>query len=84
VLHTRAIGKGTQYSAANMQGATQHDEYKAALSRFNITDTSRNALRGVRSDGSVLTNAFWLNRHLKIAGLRRKIRSAFNVNIVSH
>lgn len=83
VLHTRAIGKGTQYSAANMQGATQHDEYRELLSQFNITNTSRNALRGVRPDGSALTNAFLLNRHLKIAGLRRKFRAALGVSIVS-
>ena len=81
VLHTRAIGKGTQYSAANMQGATQHDEYKTVLSQFNITNTSRTVLRGVRPDGSTLTNAFWLNRRLKLAGLRRKFRAAFGINV---
>jgi hypothetical protein len=82
VLHTRAIGKGTQYSAANMQGATQHEELRAVLSQFSISDVSRNALRGVRPDGSVRTNAFWLNRHLKIAGLRRKLRHALGVSVV--
>lgn len=83
VLHTRAIGKGTQYSAANMQGATQHDEFENVLTRYNITDTSRRVLRGVKADGSASTNGFVLNRRLKIAGLRRKFRAALGVNAVS-
>jgi len=82
VLHTRAIGKGTQYSAANMQGATQHDEYDDVLAHYSITDTSRRAIRGTRANGSVLTNMFLLNRRLKIPGLRRKFRAAFGVNTV--
>jgi len=83
VLHTRAIGKGTQYSAANMQGATQHDEQADVLAKFGITDRSRRALRGVRPDSSASTNAFWLNRRLKVAGLRRKLRAALGISTVS-
>jgi hypothetical protein len=73
VLHTRAIGKGTQYSAANMQGGTPEDEYRALLARFAIADTSRHALKGVTRDGRTVKRG--LNRHLRLAGLRRNWRA---------
>ncbi|MBV9992926.1 MAG: hypothetical protein JOZ72_16740 [Alphaproteobacteria bacterium] len=73
VLHTRAIGKGTQYSAANMQGATPDEEYRALLGAYGITDTSRHSLRGETLDGRTVTRG--LNRHLRLAGLRRNWRA---------
>ena len=75
VLHTRAIGKGTQYSAQNLGGKSQYDEYRELLATHGIADTSRHALSGVRKDGSVETNAAKLNRHRTWAGLRRKWRA---------
>lgn len=74
VLHTRAIGKGTQYSAQNLGGKSQYDEYRELLAAYGITDTSRRALRGMRVDGRPETSAYLLNRHLRLAGLRRKWR----------
>jgi len=73
VLHTRAIGKGTQYSAQNMQGATPEEEYRALLAAYDITDTSRHSLRGETLDGRMVTRG--LNRHLRLAGLRRNWRA---------
>lgn len=74
VLHTRAIGKGTQYSAANLGGKSQYDEYRELLAAYGIADTSRHTLRGTKPDGTVVTNRFLLNRHLRLAGLRRNWR----------
>lgn len=74
VLHTRAIGKGTQYSALNMGGKSQYDEYRELLAAHKITDTSRHTLSGVRRDGAPETSRYRLNRHLRWAGLRRKWR----------
>lgn len=73
VLHTRAIGKGTQYSAANMQGKTPDEEYRALLEAYGISDTSRHSLRGETLDGRAVTRG--LNRHLRLAGLRRNWRA---------
>jgi hypothetical protein len=75
VLHTRAIGKGAQYSAGNMQGRSQYDEYRELLDAHGITDTSRHTLGGVRIDGSVETDLVRLNRHRTLVGLRRKWRA---------
>jgi len=80
VLHTRAIGKGTQYSAANLGGKSQYDEYRELLAAYGITDTSRHVLAGTRPDGTPATNLFLLNRHLKWAGLRRKWRERFGIS----
>jgi hypothetical protein len=82
VLHTRAIGKGTQYSAQNLGGKSQYDEYRELLADHGITDTSRHTLRGVRKDGTAETNLFRLNRHLTWAGLRRKWRAARGTTLV--
>jgi hypothetical protein len=75
VLHTRAIGKGAQYNAGNMQGKSQYDEYRELLAEHGVTDIARHALRGVALDGSVETDAAKLNRHRTLAGLRRKWRA---------
>jgi hypothetical protein len=82
VLHTRAIGKGAQYSAGNMQGSSQYDEYRDLLDAHGITDTSRHTLKGVRADGRDETNLFRLNRHFTWAGLRRKWRAARGTTLV--
>jgi len=74
VLHTRAIGRGTQYSAQNLGGKSQYDEYRELLAAYNIADTSRHTLAGIRRDGTSETSRFRLNRHLRWAGLRRKWR----------
>jgi hypothetical protein len=75
VLHTRAVGKGTQYSAANLGGKSQYDEYRELLAAYGITDTSRHALRGVKRDGTPAASLLLLNRHLRWAGLRRNWRA---------
>jgi hypothetical protein len=79
VLHTRAIGKGGQYSAANMRGGSRYDDFDAVRRDFNINDLTRNVLRGVRPDGSVVMDARQLNRRLVLAGLRRKWRNLTGV-----
>lgn len=79
VLHTRAIGKGTQYSAANLQGRSPLEDFRELLTAYGIVDTSRRALRGVRPDGSVVASRFLLNRHLRWAGLRRQWREALGI-----
>jgi hypothetical protein len=82
VLHTRAIGKGIQYSTANLEGRSPFDDYRDLLAAHGISDTSRHTLRGMRTDGTVVTNQFLLNRHLRWAGLRRKWRAAFGIDHV--
>jgi hypothetical protein len=82
VLHTRAIGKGAQYSAANMKGGSRYDDHDAILGAYNITDRSRRTLRGIRTDGSPATSSFLLNRTLTLPGLRRRWRSAMNIESV--
>jgi hypothetical protein len=83
VLHTRAIGKGTQYSAGNLAGKSQYDEYRELLAAHGITDTARHTLRGMRPDGSVAANRLLLNRHLTWPGLRRKWRAARGIETVA-
>jgi hypothetical protein len=83
VLHTRAIGKGAQYSAANMKGGSRYDDYADVMKAHNITDRSRRVLRGIRNNGSPATSSFFLNRTLVVAGLRRKWRNAMNVETIS-
>jgi hypothetical protein len=75
VLHTRAIGKGTQYSAANLGSKSPYDEYRELLAAYGITDTSRHTLRGMRPDGAEVNGRYLLNRHLRWAGLRRNWRA---------
>jgi hypothetical protein len=82
VLHTRAIGKGAQYSAANMKGGSRYADYEDVLRAHDITEKSRRALRGIRTDGSPVTNTFLLNRTLMLPGLRRRWRKAMNIESV--
>jgi hypothetical protein len=83
ILHTRAIGKGAQYSAANMKGGSRYDDYETILKMHGIKDLSRRALSGVRKDGRSSTKAFMLNRTLVLAGLRRKLRNVLNVESIT-
>ena len=83
VLHTRAIGKGAQYSASNLEGRSQYDEYREVLAQHGIVDTSRHSLRGVRLDGTAETSFRKLNRHRTFAGLRRKWRAFAGIERLS-
>lgn len=83
VLHTRAIGRGAQYSAANMKGGSRYDDFETVLKAHDITDRSRRVLRGVGKDGASTVNAFFLNRTLILPGLRRKFRNVLNVEDVA-
>jgi len=82
VLHTRAIGGGTQYSAANLGKATPLDDYRTAIERAGITDTERRTLRAVRRDGREERSLWRAHRHLRLAGLRRKWRTALGTRSV--
>lgn len=82
VLHTRAIGKGVQYSAANMKGGSRYDDQDRILKGYDITDVSRRTLGGIRTDGSPAASAFLLNRTLTLPGLRRRWRRALNISTV--
>jgi hypothetical protein len=82
VLHTRAIGKGAQYSAANMKGGSRYDDFHEILKAYGITDLTRRALRGVRKDGSPVTNSALLNRTLIVPGIGRRWRKATNARVV--
>jgi len=81
VLHTRAVGKGSQYGDVNMNGQTPETEYRALLASRGITDTSRHSLRGVALDGTPVSRG--INRHLRWAGLRRNWRSWRGTETVS-
>jgi hypothetical protein len=83
LLHTRALGKGGQYSAANMGGSTQLGEYRSLLDTYGITDTSRRTLCGVRSDGSIVRSAFRLNRRLLLPRLYREWKATNGIEVVS-
>jgi hypothetical protein len=83
LLHTRALGKGGQYSAANMGGSTQLGEYQTLLDTYGITDTSRRTLHGVRPDGTVVRNAFLLNRRLLLPRLYREWKTTNRIEVVS-
>jgi len=82
LLHTRALGKGGQYSAANMGGNTQLGEYQTLLDAYQITDTTRRTLYGVRPNGSVVRNAFLLNRRLLLPRLYREWKTTNKIEIV--
>jgi hypothetical protein len=83
LLHTRALGKGGQYSAANMGGSTQLGEYQTLLDRHEIADTSRRSLYGVRPDGSIVRNGFLLNRRLLLPRLYREWKTTNRIESVS-
>jgi hypothetical protein len=83
LLHTRALGKGGQYSAANMGGSTQLGEYQSLLDTHGIADTSRRTLYGVRPDGVVVHNAFLLNRRLLLPRLYREWKTTNAIEVVS-
>jgi hypothetical protein len=83
LLHTRALGKGGQYSAANMGGSTQLGEYQTLLDAYKITDTSRRTLYGVRANGSVVRSTFLLNRRLLLPRLYREWKTTNKIEIVS-
>jgi hypothetical protein len=83
VLHTRALGKGGQYSAANMGGTTQLGEYRTLLDTHGINDTARRTLYGVRPDGTVVRNAFLLNRRLLLPRLYREWKTTNGIEVVS-
>jgi hypothetical protein len=83
LLHTRALGKGGQYSAANMGGSTQLGEYQTLLDTYNISDTGRRTLYGVRPDGMVVRNSFLLNRRLLLPRLYREWKTTNRIEVVS-
>lgn len=83
LLHTRALGKGGQYSAANMGGNTQLGEYQTLLDAYKITDTSRRTFYGVRANGYVVRNDFLLNRRLLLPRLYREWKTTNKTEIVS-
>jgi hypothetical protein len=83
LLHTRALGKGGQYSAANMGGSTQLGEYQSLLDSHGISDTSRRTLYGARSNGAVVRNAFLLNRRLVLPRIYREWKATNGIEIVS-
>jgi hypothetical protein len=83
LLHTRALGKGGQYSAANMGGSTQLGEYQTLLDTYRITDTSRRALYGVRPSGAIVRNTFALNRRLLLPRLYREWKTTNKIEAVS-
>lgn len=83
LLHTRALGKGGQYSAANMGGNTQLGEYQTLLDAYQITDTTRRTLYGVRPNGRVVRNAFLLNRRLLLPRLYREWKTTTGIEFVS-
>ncbi len=81
LLHTREIGKGTQYQG-NGTDLLPHQEREEMFRKYGLEDVRLYALEGVLPDGRVERHSWELNRWRLAPRMYRVIKLVMGLNVI--